>query len=368
MEALISSNTSNTSFGNRSLEMSEVKTETGGWGSFARSDFVIVLYSIICVVGITGNFLVTFVLLRVPTLRSNTSDFLIHLSLVDFIVCVLVIPNFLVVVETAPSPNPGVFSELWCRFFNGKFLFWVCALTSVFSLVTVNLERFVAIVYPLKYKVVFTRRNKILMITTCWILATLSKTFILFLYDEGENVGCRFLGWPNPEVQAVVGLYTFIVQLPGPFLVMVWAQWRVISTLKRQMKVLKGRMASSTVNPADQRKMWQLRASQTLIRTLLTFVITFAVCWAPIQVMFLVYNFGVYVDFSSPFRHISVMLSVCNSCVNPILYTLMNKPFRKGIREALCKRRNSVNDGGGTSSNRHPGTMTMETAMTTKDT
>ncbi len=112
--------------------------------------------------------------------------------------------------------------------------------------------------------------------------------------------------------------------------------------------------------------MWQLQTTKTLCKTLLFFVLTFAVCWAPVQLMFLVYNFGVYVDFSSPFRHISVMLSVGNSCVNPILYTLMNKPFRKGIREALCKRVNSVDVG---TSVRHPGhSMTMDTVITTKGT
>ena len=54
----------------------------------------IALYCMICVVGITGNLLVAIVLLRVPSLRSNTSDFLVHLSIVDFMVCVLVIPYY----------------------------------------------------------------------------------------------------------------------------------------------------------------------------------------------------------------------------------------------------------------------------------
>ena len=215
--------------------------ENNGLHSFADSDLVLALYGIICVLGITGNLLVAFVLLRVPSLRSNTSDFLIHLSFVDFIACVLVIPFKLVPTTGKLPPNPGFFGELRCRLYVSQFIFWVCVLTSVLCLVTVNLERFIAIVYPHKYKTVFTRRNKYLMIAFCWILGSLSKSFLWFLYDEDEVVGCRFLGWPSKEVQAAVGVYNFTVNLSAPFAVMVLVQWKVILALKRQVKVLTGR-------------------------------------------------------------------------------------------------------------------------------
>ena len=93
----------------------------------------------ICLLGITGNLLVAIVLIRVPSLRSNTSDFLIHLSLVDFIVCVLVIPVKLVPTTGKSLPNPGFFGELRCRVYVSQYLFWICALISVLGLVTVNL-------------------------------------------------------------------------------------------------------------------------------------------------------------------------------------------------------------------------------------
>lgn len=92
---------------------------------------------------------------------------------------------------------------------------------------------------------------------------------------------------------------------------------------------------SSPLTEVDRRKMWQLRTSRMLVRTLMTFVITFALCWAPNQSMFLLYNIGVSINFASPVYHIGIILAVCNSCVNPILYTMTNKPFREGIRKAF---------------------------------
>ncbi|XP_071808093.1 somatostatin receptor type 4-like [Asterias amurensis] len=308
------------------------------WGSTANRSFIFCLYGVFSIVGIVGNLIVTVVLLRVPTLRSNTSDFLVHLSLVDLLVCILVIPFKIIPTTGTSAPNPGFLGELRCRVYVSQFIFWVSTLTSVLCLVTVNVERFVAIVYPLKYKMVFTRQKKYLMIASCWILGGISKSFQVLLYSEDDVVGCHFLGWPSRGVQAFVGLYTFTIQLLAPFVLMITAQWKVILALRRQVEKLTERSASSALNPLDQRKMWQLRASQTLIKTLLTFVITFAVCWAPNQVVFLGYSLGLDVDFASPVYHVGNILAVCNSCVNPIIYTLMNQPFRKGIREAFCRK------------------------------
>ncbi|XP_038066405.1 somatostatin receptor type 3-like [Patiria miniata] len=295
---------------------------------------VLTLYGMICAVGVAGNLLVCIVLLRVPSLRSNTSDFLVHLSLVDLVVCVLVIPYKIVpqFIHSLP-PNPTIWGQLRCRLYFGKFPFWTCAVTSVFSLVTVNLERFAAIVYPHRYKRIFgSRRNKLLVILLCWILAVTNQSFILFMYDEEGVVGCRFVGWSSAAFKALFGVFNITLSLVGPFVLMVSVQWKVISTLKRQVQNLTSQI---TLPPADRRKMWQLRTTQTLARTLLAFVLTFAVCWAPNQAVFLFYNLGAPICTSPQLYHLSVILAVGNSCINPILYGVTNRPFRKGIRTAF---------------------------------
>ncbi|XP_038066407.1 allatostatin-A receptor-like [Patiria miniata] len=336
------------------------------WGvdKVAGSDLVLALYGMICTVGVAGNLLVCIVLLRVPSLRSNTSDFLVHLSLVDLVVCVLVIPHkILPLLSQTPPPNPTIWGQLWCRLYVNQYPFWVCAVTSVDNLVLVNLERFVAIVYPHKYKRIFASRNKYLMLGLCWILAMLTKSFIVFLSEEDPVSGCRF-GWPSRGVQAAIGVLNFIINLFAPFVLMILVQWKVISTLKKQVKTLTDRNAISEMNPADRRKMWQLKATQILVRTLLAFAVTFAVCWAPNQLMFLVYNLGVPLSLATPIYHVGVILAVCNSCVNPIIYTMTNQQFRKGIKMAFRRGKRSARVGGDTLAT--SGMATMSTRFDAK--
>ena len=214
------------------------ETTLGDGDGFGK--FVIALYCMISVVGITGNLLVAIVLLRVPSLRSNTSDFLVHLSIVDFMVCVLVIPYFLAP-KPNPTPNPGLLGVVWCRLYKSKFPFWLFTMTSVLGLTAVNLERYVAIVYPHKYKMVFSKQNKYAVIAVCWMLGAITKLERVIVYKEDEVIGCHRDGWSSGGAQAVFGLYTFTVSFFAPFIVMILAQVKVISKLNRQVKMLTAR-------------------------------------------------------------------------------------------------------------------------------
>lgn len=57
-----------------------------GWAvGIEQNIFVRIFYGCIATVGITGNFLVCFALIRVPALRSRASQLIVHLSVIDMI-------------------------------------------------------------------------------------------------------------------------------------------------------------------------------------------------------------------------------------------------------------------------------------------
>ena len=68
--------------------------ETTNWGAGGEIPglFLQIMYSIIAVAGIIGNFLVVFSVARVPSMRNLTSLFLVSLAVADFITSVVLIP------------------------------------------------------------------------------------------------------------------------------------------------------------------------------------------------------------------------------------------------------------------------------------
>nr|XP_054771212.1 delta-type opioid receptor-like [Lytechinus pictus] len=53
----------------------------------------------------------------------------------------------------------------------------------------------------------------------------------------------------------------------------------------------------------------------------------FFVCWSPNQIYFLLLNLGV-IDFSLVPYRITIVMSTCNTCINPFIYALRMKTFR----------------------------------------
>jgi len=67
-----------------------------------------------------------------------------------------------------------------------------------------------------------------------------------------------------------------------------------------------------------------------LIRTCLAIVVVFTLCWVPLQVAIYVLNL---VQFYGPLNLLRwlTIFSCFNSCVNPIIYGLMWRPFRTAL-------------------------------------
>ena len=86
--------------------------------------------------------------------------------------------------------------------------------------------------------------------------------------------------------------------------------------------------ASSTVSPR-------------LILTCLTIAATFTVCWTPMNVAVLMVTVGLRYLTNLHMLRWTTVLACFNSCVNPIVYGIMWRPFRKAlvdvrIRASVC--------------------------------
>ncbi|XP_033627267.1 neuropeptide SIFamide receptor-like [Asterias rubens] len=297
-----------------------------GWsvGGIEDSAIVRTAYGIISITGIIGNTLICLILLRFRHMRTSTSYFVVHLSVVDLLSCIMVVP-----VHLFPSPPSmaGKFGDFVCRFYVSKYVMWTCILVSVGSLVLINLERFVAIVYPLKYKRLYTTRKITLMLMACWLYALVHNSFFFAVYElKGPDV-CQYVGFPSLQVQIVYALYHLFVYYAGPLGFMLVSNWKMVNSLRSKISRL-----NSQTDRADKKKLWHAQAAHELQKTLVLVVITYGICWGLNQTMFFCFLLTVPIDFTQPYYHFGVILGVCNSCVNPLIYTVKNKSFRNGLK------------------------------------
>ena len=290
--------------------------------------WVTVLQLFLAIVGIIGNFLVILVYKKNIKLRSPTNTFIAALALADLFTSICCIPH--PTLSYVPENGAGL---LFCRLVFSKNIMWITIVASIFTLTMTSIERWVAVVYPTKYKEIFTMQRTKLIIAISWMFSFFINT-VSYYVTFVENHECILRYW-SPGYKKFLGYMYFIVEYFVPMGLMMAANLKTIQALKLQAKALMARNESLN-SPAFS----LLRARRRVIEMLLIVIISFFVCWTPDQIFFLLYNIDVI---SSKYLYghiysIFVVLAYSNSCINPIIYAFKNKNFRKALMQQVPSR------------------------------
>ena len=301
--------------------------------------FLRVVKTLIGVFGIVGNGLVCLVIFRVPFMHTVTNAFIFHQAAID-----LMASLFLLLHANIPDPDPipsGLAGSIFCRLWNGHVILWILLVASTFNLVVLTMERYIAIVFPFRYETLFNSRVNAIILIMLWILAIGYKSVDIARYGY-ENGTCVFLevSWKKE-----LGLIVFFVEYLIPLLVMIFAYGWIIVILKQSAKRLTTGLSSisttatskskSTTIPSNSLGGSLMKARRNTFKTLLIVFLVFALCWTPNQIVFLIFNFGHPVEYSSAGYITTVCMASANCCVNPVVYAMKYRQFRKGVRKCF---------------------------------
>ncbi|XP_077988627.1 somatostatin receptor type 2-like [Glandiceps talaboti] len=240
-----------------------------------------VFYGIICSTGFIGNLLVILVLLRFSTMKTLPNIYIFNLAVADFLF-MFTIPFIAYQFVT----KKWIFGHVFCKFvmsFDGMNQF-----TGVFLLTAMSIDRYVALVHPIKSLRRRTPRNSRIICITMWVASGL-VCLPLWIYSEtfpsleGNVTECG-LKWGRDVYHAFI-LYAFILGYVIPLLIICvcyFSIFRLIMTNK-----------------------------QPGIPSLAAY--------------------------SS--HYVSICLSYGNSAINPLIYTFVGRNFKKSFVNIICLMR-----------------------------
>lgn len=137
---------------------------------------VTICFSLIGITGFLGNTLVIFVVLMNPQMRSTTNMLIINLAIADLLFVVFCVP-FTAIDYVATEWPLG---NAWCKIV--QYLIIVTALASIYTLVLMSLDRFLAVVYPISSRSLRNERNAMKAITILWLLILSSSIPVIFAH------------------------------------------------------------------------------------------------------------------------------------------------------------------------------------------
>ncbi|XP_034861528.1 somatostatin receptor type 4 [Mirounga angustirostris] len=275
------------------------------------------IYALMCLVGLVGNALVIFVILRYAKMKTATNIYLLNLAIADELF-MLNVPF----VASLAALRHWSFRSVLCRL-----VLSVDSLnmfTSVFCLTVLSVDRYVAVVHPLR-AATYRRPSVAKLINLDVWLASLLVTLPIAIFADtrpargGQAMACN-LHWPHPAWSAVFVVYTFLLGFLLPVLAIVLCYLLIV-----------GKMRAVSLRAGWQRRK---RSKKKITRLVLMVVAVFVLCWMPFYVVQLLNLFVTSLD--AMVNHVSLILSYANSGANPILCGFLTDNFRPSFQRVLC--------------------------------
>ena len=289
--------------------------------------FVFLFFGLIAITGVVGNLLVIIVVVSNKRMRNTTNLLIINLAFADLLFIIVCVPFTATVYAMSNWP----FGLVWCKIY--QYIVNVTAYASVYTLVGMSLDRYLAVVHPFQSMTIRTERNAYIVIGALWACILLGNVIIAFdhgimEYDFlGEHrSACLYLHIQTSRAKVYYGVFFALAYVVPLFTVCILYGFMLNRLLYR-------------VVPGGSQSSESMRQKKRVTYMIIVVVVIFAVCWLPIQVIFLLlYVFDNYPSGAgyTAFKLFTTCLAYMNSCVDPVLYAFLSENFRKSFRKLLC--------------------------------
>ncbi|XP_051930563.1 neuromedin-U receptor 1 [Hippocampus zosterae] len=317
---------------------------------------IFINYLIIFLVGVFGNVLTCTVIARNKVMWTPTNYYLFSLSVSDLLVLLLGMP--LELYELWQN-YPFLFGKGGCYF--KIFLFETVCLASILNVTALSVERYIAVVHPLRAKYVVTRTHARRVILTVWgisVLCALPNTSlhgISFLTSNSTSPdGPHKVKISDSAMCTLVKpqwIYNLIIQVTTLlFFFLPMLTISVLYTLiglqlkqERMHQTMEAKSGTGQDSFCSVRTQQQKARRRQVTKMLFVLVVVFGICWAPFHTDRLVWSFITeWTDSRQQiFEYVHILSGVffyLSSAVNPILYNLMSTRFREMFKDAMCHR------------------------------
>ncbi|KAM9194407.1 chemerin-like receptor 1 [Dugong dugon] len=292
--------------------------------------FLVVVYSIVCFLGILGNGLVIIIATFKMKKTVNTIWFL-NLAVADFLFNVF-LP--LHIAYTAMDYH-WVFGMAMCKI--SSFLLIHNMYTSVFLLTVISFDRCVSVLFPVWSQNHRGVRLAYMACTVIWVLSFFLSSPSLVFRDTANQHG-RITCFNNFSLSVAssslqsahvlldhvgytrhmaVTITRFLCGFLVPILIITACYLTIVCKLQRN----------------------HLAKTKKPFKIIVTIIITFFLCWCPYHTLYLLelYHTAMPGSIFSLGLPLATAIATANSCMNPILYVFMGQDFKK-VKVALFSR------------------------------
>ena len=310
---------------------------SGSWSCLNFSALKIggtVTYCLIIILSLVANSLIVIIVCKTPNLKKPINYFIANMASSDLLYPIFVIPWRLSNLHTNYSfLIGGQLGQALCKLV--PFFIAVSFTVSVQNLILIAVDRFGAVVFPLRSPLIRSKLCPFFILTT-WIVAVAFHSPDLFTYELVENpkgASCvtkwkKAFGESSSFANFLLAFYILFTYMPLLSLVILYSI--VVIKLKTQ-----GHPGEQSANTQQQRN----RRNRNVLQMSIAIVTVFVFCWLPYSINYLI---PLYQD---RFTHLSCSFWIYNEvtfnmsfaycAINPVICFMFSSNYRKALKRLI---------------------------------
>ena len=310
----------------------------------------------VAVFGVISKVSFLIVVWRLKRMRNATNFYLANLAVADMLFLVTASTHTILNYLDSPIRNADYVGVPGCSSILAMYSAWFYASIAIVTLVTV--ERYYAILYPLKHRLLSTKRRAVIIITCIWLLSFVLGISHIPVVSE---LGSFCVIWPEDDARYDSWPRTFVTCLPSPpwtfdamhiFMDVVYFVIFLLNSILCLViiRALISRHKNITTNQVTTRHQHTIsRVNIQVTRMLIGNCTVYFICQSPFRLFTVYWMYCTYQtcpaadpNTISLIMLISEMLLYVNSTLNPMIYNFGSARYRTAFRETYSCHHSSA--------------------------
>jgi len=286
-----------------------------------------VAYCLIFLVSLAGNTVIGVIVYKSKTMRKPINFFIVNMAMSDLLFPIFQFPWVIQTLYIWLIGGP--LGQVLCKLVG--FLLEVSAVVSIQSLVLIAVDRFGAVVYPLRSPLISSKLCPFFIFAT-WIvaMAIFSPYLVAFkLVEYPEGLYC-IAQWNEAfgEYSSFKNYYTSVVAVFRFIPLLLIAALYIIIFQKLKSQKIPGEQSISAGQQRQQRE-------RNVLKMAIAIVLGFAVCWLPIAIGWFLRLFASNILSQCGFHYfftVALLMAIANCAINPCICFIFSSNYRERLK------------------------------------